>query len=57
MSVGNCGRLDDHERPLPLTPSTSENGPEDSIQVGELKPPVRRGLENRELLAQSEVLE
>ncbi len=50
-------RLDDHERPFPLSPSVSEHGPESSIEVGELQPPVRRGLKNRELMAQSEILE
>ena len=34
-----------------LAPSTVRHGPEGSIEVGESRPPVRSGQENRELLA------
>ena len=36
--------LDDHEGPLPMTPSLAEDGPEGPIEVGQGRPP--RGLKD-----------
>ena len=49
--------LDDHESSFPGTPSASEDCPEGPIEVGESQPSVRRGLQDRELMAKSDVLE
>ncbi len=47
--------LDDHERPLPTAPPPPEDGPEGPIEVGQGRPAL--GLEDRELLPESEILE
>ena len=49
-------RLDDDEHLFPAAPSAAEHGPEGSIKVGEGWP-RRHGLEDRELMPKSQVLE
>ncbi len=57
MPANDGLRLDDHERSFPTIPSPAQESPEGAIEVGQRRPPVRSGQEDRELLAQSQVLE
>ena len=50
-------RLDDHQRPLPIGPSVPKGDPEGSIEIGKGKPTLRRGVQDRELMAEGQVLE
>ncbi|MCZ6727713.1 MAG: hypothetical protein O7A98_10235 [Acidobacteria bacterium] len=46
----------DHKRSFPIAPSASKESPEGSIEVSQSRP-FRDGVKDRELLAQSQVLE
>lgn len=57
MPPNDSLRLDDHQDALPVGPSAPKGYPEGSIEIIQGKPSLRSGLEDRELMAQGQVLE